>query len=132
MADFVLKKVYNFSVYPVNLLGDIFQNVTVMGILDEETARGFIDTVGRHKLVYPQLPEGTPNDWAAYNYLKLRLENGDSTIIGIPWIRQDTVVEVTAQQIKAVISNVTVADIPNIRSALLANGYTAEVTLVTT
>lgn len=132
MADFVLRKVYNFSVYPVNLLGDIFQNVTVMGILDEETARAFIDTVGRHKQFYPQLPEGTPNDWTAYNYLKLKLENGDTTVIGIPWIRQDTVVEVTAQQIKAVIPNVTVADIPKIRNALLSNGYTAEVTLVTT
>lgn len=123
MTDFALRKVYNFSVYPVELLGDNFKNVTVMAILDEETARQSIDTVGRHKQVFPYLPAGTPNDWRAYNYVKLKLESGDVTVLGLPWIRSDTITEVAAETLVVTISNSSVDRIPDLKAALLANKF---------
>lgn len=121
--DLELKQTYSFQVHPAALLGNGFQNATVMAILDQESANQLIDTQAMHVQVYPTLPEGTPNNPAEYNYVKLRLANGTTTVLGIPWIKENTLVKQTSSVIKATIAGVTAADLPRVRAALLQNGF---------
>lgn len=121
--DFQLKRTYNFDVYPVALLGNIFKGVTVLAILDQESANQYVDTQALHVQVYPSLPVGTPNRPRDYNFVKLRLANGAITVIGLPWIKDSTVVEVTTSVIRAVISGVAPSDLARVRSCLVQNGF---------
>jgi hypothetical protein len=119
--------VYSFSVYPAEILGDNYSNVTVMGVMDAATASatGLIDIYAAHANMYPYLPANTvPDDPTAYNYLKLKLSDATTPqVIGIPFIIDSSVQVVNAQSITAVIANVTSADLTNISNLLSAAGY---------
>lgn len=121
--DLQLKQSYSFEVYPAALLGNGFQNATVMAILDQETANREVDTQALHVQVYPTLPVGTPNNPADYDYVKLKLANGSTTILGIPWIKQDTLTQVSTSTITAKIAGVSAADLPRVRNCLIQNGF---------
>lgn len=128
--DLQLKRTYNFDVYPVSLLGNIFKGVTVLAVMDDETANQYIDTQAMHVQVYPSLPVGSPNRPRDYSFVKLRLANGSTTIIGVPWIKDSTIQEITSSVIRAVISGATPSDLAKVRNCLVQNGFSnIEVTL---
>ena len=122
--NFNLKGVYSFNVYPVAILGTAFKNVTVMGIIDQETANaaGF-DTVAEHAAVYATLPTGTPNDPSAYNYLKVRLPSGTTKILGLPWIIESSIQVVNLGTFTVKIANESANDQQAVIDALTANGF---------
>lgn len=120
-----LKQSYSFEVHPVALLGNNFKNATVLAIMDQETANQSIDTQALHVQVYPSVPAGSmPNNPAEYTYVKLRLANGGTTIIGRPWIKENTIVQQTSTTIRVTVPNVVPADVARIRNALVQNGFT--------
>ena len=121
--NFVLRSVYDFDVYPSGLMQASFKNVTVMAIMDAATANLYIDTEAMHVQVYPSLPEGTPNDATAYDYFRIQTQTGQTMILGLAWINANTVTLVQSSTIKAIIGNVSAADIPRIQNALVQNGY---------
>jgi hypothetical protein len=125
MVEFKPKGLYSFSVYPTAVLGTGFENVTVLAILDQETANAFTETRSKHIQVYPYLPAGTPNDPAAYNYLRVRRASGEIEIIGQAWIIPESVVLVNLQTITVRIANMAMDDVPKLREILAANGYKA-------
>jgi hypothetical protein len=118
-----LKNVYSFSVHPVALLGNDFTNVTVLAILDEDTARQTIDTYATHRQYYPYLPADTPDDSSAYNYVKLRMSGGEIRVIGIPWIINDTIELIQKVPLIVEIGDASLGDIDRIRALLAANRY---------
>ena len=120
---FELKKVYSFDVYPSQLLGNDFQNVTVLSILDFDTALQFMDVPALHTNVFPTLPAGTPDDPAAYDYVKIKTASGQNTILGIPWINQATIALVESRKMTIVIDGVSAADVDRARNALAQNGF---------
>ncbi|WP_233875053.1 phage DNA polymerase-associated SH3 family protein [Paraburkholderia adhaesiva] len=124
--DYQIGQVLTFDVYPAPVLGNNFQNVTVQGILNQESANQVVDTVGLHIKVWPWLePQGTPNDPSQYNYIKIKTQSGSVTALGMPWINESTIQAITSQTITALISNVTASDIQGVQNALISNGYTA-------
>lgn len=123
--DLQLQNTYSFNVYPVAEIGNDFQNVTVLSILDEETARLFLDTRAMHIRVYPRLPVGTPDDPTAYSYIKLRTTSGQVRVIGLPWIVNDSIELVVRSTVVLEIENVNASDQVRIRNALAANGFNA-------
>jgi len=128
-TTYKVRGVYSFEVYPPRL-GNLFQNVTVMAELDFDSANQEIDVQAMHADFRASVPD-IPADPRDYNYLKLRMPSGQITVIGIPWINDATVQEVTSNTIVAEISGgVTTADIPRIIAALGQNGYrTVKVTM---
>lgn len=126
MADFAIKGVYSFNVYPVARLGTNFANVTVMGEFDQATAnaQGF-DTAAEHAAVYNTLPAGTPNDPSAYNYIKIKLPSGATQILGVAWIVENSIEIVNLGTITVKISNVNSSDTEKVRKALASNGFAA-------
>lgn len=126
MADLLQrKKIYSFSTYAPEVLGNNFQNVKVMAILDYDTARSTgIDLLSRHRQVYPRLPQGSSNRPEDYDYAKIALSDGTYTVLGLPWIVPNSIVEIGAQTIVVKIYDRTSADLDRVRNALLSNSIT--------
>jgi hypothetical protein len=127
MADtpypFEVKKVYSFTLYPATVMPGDFTNVTVMAIMDYDSALQFADIPAIHPNVFPYLPSGTPNDPTQYDYLKVKLSSGVVTVLGIPWINEATIALVRSLTANVVIEGVSNNDAPRILAALVQNGF---------
>lgn len=113
----------SFEVYPAAVLGARFDNVKVMGVFDKDTARMWIDPDAMHVNVYPTLPESTPDDPSQYQFVKLKHSNGHITILGVPWIREDTIEISQRGTLTLSVKDVGPVDKDRIVRALAANGY---------
>lgn len=123
--------VLSFDVYPSAILGTDFNDVTVLATLDKDTANLWIDADSMHINIYPTLPPGVPDDPNQYQYVKLRHTNGSISVIGIPWIRAQTVEVSQRGTLTILIEGATAEDRERVVRALSANGYrAAKVTLV--
>lgn len=123
--DLSLNAIVSFDLHPSQLLGTGHKNVKLLAIVDADTARYWIDPVAYHANVYPTLPVGTPNKFDGYPYLKIKLSDGSVTAIGLPWIKDETFVEVTTRSMHLTIENVPAADQEKVLLALSAIGFTA-------
>ena len=117
--------VVSFDVFPTAILGTSFKRVKVVGILDMDSAKQWIDPVALHVNVFPTLPSGTPNDPSDYYYVKIKMIDGQVTCLGLPWIREESIVVHENSTIKLTIESVGVDDVEKIVRALAANGYAA-------
>lgn len=116
-------KSFNFQVYPSALLGANFTRVKLMALLSADGVREFEPAI-KHRQVYPSLPDGTPDDFRLYLYGKFTLENGEVTVIGLPWIKEETLKVNTNTTVTVVLQNVSAADIPRLSNALRSNNFT--------
>lgn len=118
------KSTVSFSVYPTAVLPSSYKNVKVLGIIDDTTARALGHSVEeKHVNVYPSLPAGTPDDPTAYMYVRIQHASGELETLGLPWIRESTIVSMNFDVIYAKISQVQPSDYENILALLGANGY---------
>jgi len=116
--------VATFDVYPAQLLGTQFRQCKVLAILDYDTCRALgFDPDALHVKVFATLPTGTENDPAKYQWLKLKLTSGETTVIGLPWIKPDTIQTTTTSTITVVYTNVAPEDMVKIRTMNANNGY---------
>lgn len=120
---FTVNSKYNFEVFPVQILGVDFKNVVVLGVITADIAQNFLDIDAVHVQVYPYLPQGTPNDPRSYDYVMIKSLSGEKTVLGIPWINADTIINVESGIIAVQISNVNSQDIQRVSDALIANGF---------
>lgn len=86
----------SFEVYPDAYLANKFKDVVLEGIVTAMVARqlGF-DIDAAHQNVYPSLIAAgvvVPNNPREYNYAYVTFLNGESTFVGIPWIREGSVI----------------------------------------
>ena len=125
MYNFQLKQTYSFNVYPVPVLGNSFKNVTVSAIMDRDQANKEIDTAALHAQIFPYLPAGTPNRADGYDYVKIKFPSGATTVLGLAWIVEDSVEQMTSSVINVKIANVSASDVTRVRNALVQNGFNA-------
>lgn len=123
-------KVVSFDTYSVGHLGDIYQQVQILAILDYETARQYRDISAVAVAVYPTLPESTPKDFTKYKYLKVRLKDGGITVLALDWINSSTIhfhteVEIT---IRVIGNSIDIVD--RCRNVLQANNITVKEIIV--
>ena len=81
------------------------------------------DPYSKHAQVYPLLPTGTVDDAASYTYLKLKLVSTEIAYIGLPWIREETIVATQRRRAVVKIEDVGPSDVNEIGLALSSNGY---------
>ena len=119
-------QIVSFSVYPEGYLGNNFQKVKVLAILDADTALTFEDIASQHANVYVSLPQGynQPGKHRTYQYLRIQLQSGERQIIGIPWINLSTFDIVQAFKTVITVNDVLPNQVGRLRNALLANGFT--------
>lgn len=120
----VIKSIVSFSVYPTAVLNSQFKNVKVLGIIDSTMARDLGTGVDElHANVFSSLPGGTPNDPDAYLYVRVEFANGSRKILGLPWIKESSIVVSNYTVINAKISGVKPSDWDQILALLGSNGY---------
>jgi len=122
-VNLAIRCVYNFEVYPSSIIGSNFKNVTVLALMDKNTAQKEIDAAGMHVQVYPYLPPGTPTNPDGYDYVKIKTMSGQTAVLGLAWIKPETIELVMAKTVNVKIANVTASDVPRIRNALVQNGF---------
>jgi hypothetical protein len=120
---FNIRGVYSFDVYPSTILGSEYQNCTVMSYMDYETALQQADIPAIHTQVYPYLPSGTPDDPSQYDYIKIKMSDGSTVILGIAWINLSSVTEIDSVKFNVVIEGVASSDVTKLRNALSQNGF---------
>lgn len=130
--DFKIHRTYSFEVYPAAVLPTDYKNVTVLGILDWESAGLYIDVPSQHARCYGFLPEGMyPNDYKVFTFLKVRFQGGGTTAIAAEWVNSNTVSESNAKTAIVRIPNVSPDQAGAILNALAHNGYPkAEISFV--
>lgn len=118
-------KILSFSVYPTTILGDIFQRVKLMSILDFDTANllPYTDIPAMSVKVYPHLPAGTPKDYKKYHWAKFQHVDGSFSIIALEWINLNTIKEHTKVEIRAVIEAESIDASLRLRSCLESNNF---------
>lgn len=115
---------YSFDVYAPQILGNDFQNVLLLDVLSYRTASKLYDVEAKHaELGTAGKAPNTPNNPANYGYVQVFTQSGNTVVLGQPWIREDSIVAISADIIDVAVSNVTAADAPFIRQCLAANGY---------
>lgn len=118
--------IVNFSIYPVATFGANFNNVKIKAIIDADIAIALGYNVAQlHAIVYPTLPQDTPNDYRGYQYILITNASNQRQIFGIPWIVDSSYNEVGNQTMTIIIDNVSPDDQIKIQKALSSNGYTA-------
>lgn len=117
-----------FSVYGSRILGDIYQNCKVVaGGMDMESAAetGRINPPETHLSVYPTIPpeNNVSADANDLMYIKLRLANGEMSIIAVEWIIGSSIQDsgVLTATVKSV--GVTLEDHTRILEMYQANGF---------
>ena len=115
----------DFIVEAPELLTTGFTNTYVNGVLDMDTAQMLgLDVRAKHQALYPLIKsKGYPDDPASYGYVRVTKENGSSTILGIPWIREATITVKQRRRITVDIPDVGVNDVGLVKAALESNGY---------
>lgn len=122
--QFPLLKQVSFEVYPSIILGNSFNNVKVMGIVDADTARMLgLDAAAMHTNVYPTLPQGSVDAFDEYLYVRVKHSNGQQSILGLPWIKADSVRVLDYTNVTVRVGNVSPGDYERILQALAANGF---------
>lgn len=123
---FITGAKYSFEVYPAALIPTDFTNVEVLGVVSESTARRFVETHQLHANYFPYFgaQTGTPNDPKSYNWLMIKTQTGVETVIGIAWIKPDSVRATDWQTITAVITTSMPDALNRARLALAGNGFT--------
>lgn len=116
--------IVSFELYPAQIIGVGYQNAKIMGVFNADTAGTWIDTAVLHAQIYPTLPSGVPNNHDGYDYVRLLLPSGEKTVIGIPWIRDSSLVVADSRRLQLTIDNVSSADLARIQIALSANNFT--------
>lgn len=123
MPNFNIRSTYNFDVYAPNILGNSFKGATILAIMDAESALKESDVISKHAAIYSYLPAGTPNSWSSYDYVKIKTKTNEISIIGMPWIVQNTIELVESRTAIVTIAGVTGSDASRIRNALISNGF---------
>lgn len=123
MNPFELDGVYNFNTLAPAILGADFKRVTVLAILNYAVATNYINIESNHVNIYPYLPVGTVNDPKTYQYLLIRTQTGENTVLALPWINISTVVKVTSKVISITVNDANVDDSVKIRDSLILLGY---------
>lgn len=126
------KSTVSFDVYPVAILGVGYSNVKILGLVDASTARALnFDPDAMHVNVYPTLPAGVPNNASEYMYIRIQLENGATTIVGLPWIKEETIQLIAFTTGTFIIPQIGPEDLPKIVKLLAAGGYNVSETRLT-
>lgn len=125
LGKFMLDSRVTFQIYPAALYGDVFRNCTPTELVTANTARKMgIDPEVDHAKAYPYLPTGAAQDNASsYKWLVVVLEDGTERIIGLPWIKVDTIVSVQVVNAVVTIPNIAQGDVEKIRLAISGQGF---------
>lgn len=118
-------KKYNFSCWGSEILGNDFKSIEVEGVVNYATAKRFLDVDAWHSMMFPTLPEGTPDRPQDFEYLLIKTNMSDSeskaTVLATVWIKEDSVTLVDDINFNVKIRGRSIEDIDRVRLMLTQN-----------
>lgn len=120
---FNVGSVYSFNTMAPAILTGSYRNVKILGILDYSMAWSYINIDIMQKSVYPLLPVGTPDNPRDYLYVLFMTEGNVKTVLAIPWIDVNSIVETKSVDLYIQIRKANLEDIVKIRDTLRLIGY---------
>ncbi len=122
--NFRINQRYSFDVYPSSVLGTNYKNVTVLAVLGYQAALTFGSDINAIQgNVYAYLPAGTPDRPEEYDYILLKTDTGQTTVLARQWINEESIRSTASSKAVVTIEEVGSEDIEAIRAALFANGF---------
>ena len=131
LEKFKLKDVISFETHASQVLPQDYERVTVIGVIPASDCHlyGF-DAYAVHAQVFRLVPAGTmDNDPESYDYLRLRTLNGETRIVGIPWINASTIKVFKKTTASFIVEDIAQEDVNKIRLAIARHGYSCRVDL---
>lgn len=121
LQEIPIGSVISFEVYPSAQYGNNYQSVTLQAVFSSDIARmlGF-DYIAANQNVYQTLPAGTPIDPTQYNYFQIMYPSGATEILGVPWIRADSLTINNGKRLTLVFDDIDETRKDRIVAAVLA------------
>lgn len=122
---FEIGGVYNVPTYSPAILGTVYKNVVLKGIVDYDSALAISNVELLQRQIYPTLPAGTPDNPRAYTWYHFKTVNNTSVVLAYPWIDISNVERVMSKVGVITIPNINDADVVRIVNQIRAMGYYA-------
>lgn len=111
-----------FEVYPSHIFGNRLSDVTYVATLDPQTALDLGEDIrALHANAFESLPVGTPDDPFQYDYVRIRTNEGKYLILGLPFIREDTLKVNTGRTLYMTFENLNEEQVQRIFASLAHN-----------
>lgn len=120
-----IRDTVNFSLYErtQNIIRTNFNGCKILGVVDADTVRQFgVDVSALHANVYGTLPAGTPVSPDDFSWLKVKLANGETTFVGLPYIIASTLVVVDGNTMAFYVENCNQDVIDAVTRAIATTG----------
>ena len=98
-----------------------FYGVTVEAIATASIAQKIKDVKSLHLQVKPYI-SGLPNNYDDYSYVIVRMPNGDTEVIGLPWIVETSIQISSKRNYQLILDNIEPEQIEIIRNTLVNRG----------
>lgn len=112
----------NFNI-KTNIIKSTFRGVTVQGIVTADVAQQISDVKSLHKQVKPYIT-GLPDGHDDYNYVIVKMDNGQRVVVGKPWIEATSITLSSRRAYTLILDDVEQDQVELIRQVLLARGIT--------
>jgi hypothetical protein len=117
---------YSFEVSAPAVLGaSRFENAKLTGIMAYEDAKLIANIDLIYRQVYPSLPQGTPDTPRLQKYYVFRTQLGEKLVLCEQWILEDSVTEISLVNFTVQFTSQAVETIEQVRSLLVAAGFTS-------
>jgi len=120
-----IRDTVNFSLYErtQNIIRTNFNGCKILGVVDADTVRQFgVDASALHANVYGTLPAGVPASPDDFSWLKVKLANGETTFVGLPYIIESTLVVVSGNTMAFYVENCNQDVIDAVTRAIATTG----------
>ena len=113
IEDINLNNVISFE----TVLGERFVNYKFQGSIPWDVAVKLgLDVEAKHRQYSLAMPPGSPKDYKAYSYLLLKSPTGVNTMVGSPWIKDNSIELKTSTARQMIIPNASEAQLSALRS----------------
>ena len=98
-----------------------FYGVTVEAIATASIAQKIKDVKSLHLQVKPYI-SGLPNNYDDYSYVIVRMPNGDTEVIGLPWIVETSIQISSKRNYQLILDDIEPEQVQIIRNTLVNRG----------
>lgn len=115
--------VVSFDVYPSTYYPNL-SHLKVEAILNYEAAIAMgLDPASVHVRAAPMLPDTAPRSHTEYDYVLVSNNSNQRFLIGLPWIKEASVIVHESLTLDCVFENLSQSDIERLRTVLQQNGF---------
>lgn len=114
----------SFEMNASAMFGYRIENAVFGGVFNADIAMAMnIDIEAMHASAYASLPDGTPNDARQYDYFQIRLADGTTRVMGVPYVRDGSVKVSGGKTLVLTFTEITNEQFHRIKEALSSNGF---------